>query len=267
MVDLSNAFVTAPSPTMRYGMGRILAWDSATFENVIEWQGERIENLSVVGTTDALAYQPGQIVALYGMDADGSQGTTQWWIAGRLFTPGSDNAEEIVSFLRGSLAREIAAEAFASQIHPDFDAAVAQRTSDTWGDPTNGADPGPLVSGVEIVTGTALIMVTCNIEFSTSNSAATGTPRVAGLVGVEVSGASSVAPDDNRAIFAQSFKSRSGGSITTVDGVTNVSCASMIYPVTGLNAGTHTFTVKYRKPGSTTDYVNVDDRSLAVIAL
>jgi len=263
--DLASLLTAAPSAGMRYGQGQIIQWDPETFENVILWNGQPLENLPIVGTTDALSYQPGQYVALHGLDASGEKGATQWWIAGRILVPGSDNAEQIVDFLRGSLAREIAAQVFVDRIHSVYDATNAQRTSDSFGDPTTGT-AGPSVTDVEIVTGSALIILSAGIEFSTSNSAATGTPRVGGLVGVEIAGASSVTPDTSRGIFAQSFKSRSGGAISLVDGIINVTGASSVYLQTGLNPGVHTFTLKYRKAGPTTDYVNVDQRLLTVMA-
>lgn len=264
MVDLSRAFVTAPSPTMRYGQGRILAWDPDTFSNVIEWQGEPLRDLPVVGTTDALAYQPGQIVALHGMDADGSQGNTQWWIAGRLFTPGSDNAEAIVDFMRGSLARQISAEIFADRIHPVVDTTTATRTSTAWGDPNTGT-AGPSLTGVSIETGTALIMLSAWMRFSTEDTTAINTSEYAGAVGLEISGATSVAPADLNATYMEMFKYNNGG-ITTTDGVFGVLSAAYTYPQTGLNAGLHNFTMKYRTTATATTGLQVLNRSLTVIA-
>jgi len=264
--DIASLMVPQASPGVRYGLGTIISWNPETFENVIEYNGLQVTNMKLLGGTDALSYAAGQVLMLMFIDSSGSAGITQGIILGRLFTPGTDNAEALVDFLRGTLARQISAEIFVDRIHPAYDPAIAQRDSIDWGDPTNGAAVGPAVTGVEIVTGSALIIVGANIEFSTSNNAANSTPRVAGVIGVEISGATSVAPDEETGVSAQSFKSRSGGAVALVDGIVNVSTVSAIYFQTGLNPGKHDFALKYRKWLSTSDYVNVDQRSITVFA-
>jgi hypothetical protein len=266
--DLASLLVQQPTPGMRYAQGRILEWNPETFENRIQYGNTAAvhTNLPVVGTTDALSYQPGQLVALYGMDATGAGGGQQWWIAGRLFTPGGANAEALVDFMRGQIARSIAVEVFADRIHTAYDAAIAQRNSEAWGDPTNGATAGPGVTGVDIVTGSALIIISAGIEFSTSNNAANATPRVGGVMSAQISGATTVAPDEETGMSAQSIKSRSGGAIALVDGIINVTTVTAVYLQTGLNPGLHDFALKYRKWSSASDYLNVDQRSLTVVA-
>jgi hypothetical protein len=177
-----------------------------------------------------------------------------------------DAGESPSIFMRQELIRQLSLEIFAARIHSDFDPDIAQRNSDVFGNPTNGAAVGPAVTDVEILTGSALIMISAGVEFSTSNAAANSTPRVAGVVGVEISGATSIAPDEEVGLSAQSFKSRSGGAVTTVDGIVNVTTISSFHLQTGLTPGLHDFTLKYRKWLPSTDYVNVDARSLTVIA-
>jgi hypothetical protein len=177
-----------------------------------------------------------------------------------------DAGESPSIFMRQELIRQLSVEIFAARMHPAFDPAIAQRTSVDWGNPTNGAATGPSVTNVDIITGSALIMVSANVEFSTSNAAANSTPRVAGVVGVEITGATSVPPDEETGIAAQSIKSRSGGAVSLVDGIVNVTTMTGVYFQTGLNPGLHDFTLKYRKWLSTSDYVNVDQRSLTVFA-
>jgi hypothetical protein len=264
--DIAPLIVPTGTAGTRYGLGEIIAWNPDTFENTILWNGLRLTNVRLLGGTDALSYAPGQTLMLMGIDSSGDAAFTQWIILGRLFTPGTDNAEAIVDFMRGSLAREISAEVFADRIHPAYDGANAQRTSETFGDPTNGAAAGPSVTGIDIVTGSALIMISAGIEFSTSNNAANATPRVAGVVGVEISGATSIAPNEEVGVSAQSIKSRSGAAITLVDGIVNATTVTAVYLQTGLNPGLHNFSLKYRKWAAGSDFVNVDQRSLTVIA-
>lgn len=264
--DLAPLFAAKDSPGIRYGLGKIISWNPDTFENIIDYNGLAITNMKLVGGTDALSYAPGQVLMLMFIDSSGAAGITQGIILGRLFTPGSDNAEALVDFLRGSLARQISAEIFVDRIHPAYDPAIAQRDSVDWGDPTNGADPGPSVTGVDIVTGSALIVISVNIEFSTANDAASSNPRVGGAIGVEITGATSVAPDEETGISAVSNKSRDGGAVTLVDGIINATTATGVYVQTGLTPGLHDFTVKYRKFSSGSDYVNCDQRSITVFA-
>jgi len=262
--DLASLLTAAPSAGMRYGQGQIIAWDAETFENVILWNGQPLTNLPVVGTTDALSYQPGQYVALHGLDASGERGATQWWIAGRILVPGADNAEEIVSFMRGSLARQISAEIFADRIHSVVDTTTATRTSTAWGDPNTGT-AGPSLTGVSIETGTALIMLSAWMRFSTEDTTAINTSEYAGAVGLEISGATSVPPADLNATYVEMFKYNNGG-ITTTDGVFGVLSAAYTYPQTGLSAGLHNFTMKYRTTATATTGLQVLNRSLTVIA-
>lgn len=264
--DLSSVMVPQPASGVRYSMGRLISWNTDTFENVVDWNGLPIQNMKVANPVDALSYAPDMYVSLLGFDSSGAEGITQWVIWGRLIEPGADGAEQAVAFLRGSLARQISAEIFVDRIHPVFDQANAQRDSVDWGDPTNGASAGPAVTGVDIVTGAALIVISVGIEYSTSNNAANANPRVAGVVSVEITGATNVAPDEETGVSAQSVKSRSGAAISLVDGVVNASTMTAVYLQTGLNAGLHDFTLKYRKWSSASDYVNVDQRSLTVIA-
>jgi hypothetical protein len=177
-----------------------------------------------------------------------------------------DAGESPSIFMRQELIRQLSLQIFAERIHSAFDPDIAQRNSEVFGNPTNGAAVGPAATGVDIITGSALIMVSANIEFSTSNNAANSTPRVGGAIGVQISGATTVNPDEEIGISAQSFKSRSGGAVSLVDGIVNVTTTTAVYLQTGLNPGPHDFTLKYRKWLSSTDYVNVDARSLTVIA-
>lgn len=248
---------------MRYGQGKVIAWNPETFENIIEWNGQSLHDLPVVGSTDALSFRPGQFVALHSVDSSGALGVTQWWIAGRLIVPGEGNAEQVVSFMRGQLAREISAEIFADRISNDYDEFVAERNLNTWGDPTNGADPGPSVTVNVSDAGRALVMVGCNTISSTLDSASV-LGNQGGLIGVEVSGDTTLIPDNNRVLRSTMFKYNDGGAVTLVDGVRVISTLSFSFPVE-VNPGENTFTMKYAKSGAT-NKLTVDNRSLTVIA-
>lgn len=255
--DLASAFRQQPSATMRYGQGRIISWNPETFENVIEWNGEPLENLPVVGTTDALSYQPGQYVALHGMDSSGQKAAMQWWIAGRILIPGTDNAESVIDFLRGTLAREISAEIFAARIHTALDEGVAQSTNGSYGDPTSG-NPGPTISGVDISeAGKAVVLLgglmRSSVGFTTEET---------GHMSVAITGASSVPASDVNSAYLHA---------TVVDSASQLATTTLLATVTRvivfdtLTPGTHTFTAKYRR-GPAHDSVYVYNRSLVVFA-
>jgi hypothetical protein len=101
------------------------------------------------------------------------------------------------------------------------------------------ATVGPSVS---VTTGPAAVVMIYNANVNAAGTSSS-------LMSFEVSGATSQAPNDNMAIGAAStVGSRAGAS----------------FLVTGLNAGTNTFTCKYRVGGSTGTFV---DRRIAVLPL
>lgn len=259
--DLASLFRTQPSAGMRYGQGRIISWDPDTFENVIEWNGTPLENLPVVGTTDALSYQPGQYVALHGTDASGAQGMTQWWIAGRILIPGTENAAEVVAFLQGSLAREISAEIFAERMHSASDPDQIERASSSFGAPDSPGVAGPIVADVTVETGSAIVIVSALLKYSTEDTASSDVAS-AGFVGFRISGATSRAPTDERSATAFSQKHSAG---LDGAGMANWATCTAVNIETGLNPGVHTFTMEYAKNAVASEDMTCMLRNLLVI--
>lgn len=258
--DLAALLAPPPDAKIRRGFGKIIAWNPETFANVIEWKGTHLANLDVLAGTDALTWVPGQYVALEGYDAAGSGGLQTWWITGRLIRPGSGNAEQIVEFMRGTLAKQISAEIFAERIGYDYNPDFGTRTSDTWGDLT-GTEVGPSVVDFEVSeAGVAIVQIAAsNQRFLAGTSA--DPVHYSGLVSFELTGATSRAADDTRSVRS------------TVDGApesnmfSGIDTNSTPIVLTGLNAGLHTATMKYRKwEAADVDQIQVGERTIVVTA-
>lgn len=258
--DLAPLLVSQTTAGTRYGLGEIIAWNPDTFENTILWNGVQLSNLRLLGGTDALSYTPGNVLMLMGIDASGAAGFTQWIILGRLFTPGTDNTESLIDFLRGSLAREISAEIFAERIDYDFNVDYGTRTSTTYGDLT-GTEVGPSVVDFEVSeAGVAIVQISAanqRILFGTSADPT----HYSGLTSFEVTGATSVTADDTRSIRS------------TVDGTpetnqfSGIDTNSTQVVLTGLNPGLHTATMKYRRWEAVgVDQIQVGERAIVVTA-
>jgi hypothetical protein len=266
--DLASILVPQTTGVLRYGMGRIIAWDPQTFENVVEWSGIPIPNMLIANPTDALSYDSDMLVSLIGIDSAGEEGVTQWVIWGRLIQPGGGAAELAVDFLRGALAREISAEIFADRIYADSISTFADHASTTFGDPDTLGDPGPTVTGVNIASGTAIVFMSANMKFSSEDTASSDYAS-SGVISYQISGATSKAPDPNTAGLGSNVqKYRSDGPVDAVAGVNAAATLTKVVVETGLNPGLHTFQMKYQKwPPAATEPLHCDNRTLVVIAL
>jgi hypothetical protein len=118
-------------------------------------------------------------------------------------------------------------------------------TSTTYTDLTTA---GPAVSVTIPASGKALVILTGQLSNNGSGDQA--------FMGYAVSGVTTVAAADSRALMMRNY----GGSTTPFISVQ----ASATYLVSGLNAGSNTFTAKYRVDSSTGTFVN---RNIIVIPL
>lgn len=84
--DLATLLTAARGSNLRYGQGRLVAWNPDDFTGTVEWRGTMLEDLPVVSRIEALTYRPGDTVALIGKQGD--RGTSSWWIFGPLIIPG-----------------------------------------------------------------------------------------------------------------------------------------------------------------------------------
>lgn len=109
---------------------------------------------------------------------------------------------------------------------------------------TTFADLATVGPAVTVTTGTsAMVIVTCRASNSNANKLV--------VMGFAVSGATTVAASDT-----QSFTQSGGGAVPAQ--------GSAVYVVTGLTAGSNTFTAKYRVDANTGTFLN---RSITVIPI
>lgn len=121
---------------------------------------------------------------------------------------------------------------------------VATSQATTSNSFTDLATAGPAVTATIGANGLALVTISCTISQSSTSSGA--------IMGVAVSGASTVAVGDVNAIY---FRSSNNNVAQT---------RSFTVLITGLTPGSNTFTAKYRATGATATFA---DRTLSVIPL
>lgn len=266
--DLTPFLIPPPSGQgVRYGQGKLVAWNPTTFANEVSWRGTVLRNLPVLAGPSALTFAPGQIVALIGWAPGGGAGS--WAILGQWVTPGSGVAEQQVQFLQTSLAsaivdelveqllispagQELAAFVFAQRVHFDEIDASVNTTSATYTSLTG----GPAVSDVPISdSGIAIVGVQARIPVTADPTA----NRIA-YMSYAVSGATTQAADDIRAKVTSCQD-------TDTSFITSSSDQSMSWSIaSGLNPGLHTFTAQYRRV-ATGFTANFSARRIIVMAL
>lgn len=216
---------------------------------ILDADGNVIMELSTDGLTlEGLLAVLGNIVVSDGaIRADNADGT-------RIFEVKSDPAEIFMDkSLISSLALEILGEAISSADAPANE--VLGDTAGSWVDLTG----GPEITGVEVGdSGRALVMTGADIS-----AAPTGeNNQVDAFMSFEVSGETSVAPGVYDALRVA--HRRGDGDSLLHPSVT--AGATRVHLATGLNAGTHTFTAKYRvSTDSAFDEANYLGRNLTVI--
>jgi len=226
MDDLSRLLVQQPQPGARFGQGTLREWNPNTFEHVIEWRGLRIRDATILAGVDALTWQPGDQVLLLGADQSGRRGWTDWMVLGRAITPGPGAAAQAIAPMRTELARQLSVEIFADRLRTDSVAAGESTSSTTFTDlPT----VGPVVSGVEIVTGKALVFLSTYLQ-TTQNSR--------GHMSFAITGATDRQPSED-------FFALDDLRLRITEGSADGRWSAVI-EVQGLNPGVHTFTAKYR---------------------
>lgn len=209
-----------------FRQGTIVAFDNETAINLVQVGNSLLENLPILNTSEASLLTPGDVV---GILTAGSS----WAIMGRLVIPGSPEA--------ASSIRSITNRIQASEISTD-----GYTTSNTYGNLTAGAGGvGPAVTIRIGSSGRALAFWSCELGQSLNGSGnLTFQQRNTPQVGVEVTGASSVAPDDFHALNFN-IEHPASGSAGTATTMFWAQCA-MMHLFTGLTPGMNTFTMKYR---------------------
>lgn len=241
---------------VQYGQGTVVSWgfdEAGVFHNVIRIDGTEIPDVPLMGSSDIFVIVPGDRVAVMYWTPSGGAGV--YWITGRIVVPGTDAAARSIEFMRGQLAKQIAAEIFAERLHSDRDDGIGTRSPDeAWGDLT-GAAVGPVVTADVSDAGTAIVFISATLN---SSAVPTANVSVGTYVSVAVSGATTRDPDGFSALRNDMSGSSSAGN--------QYIRATAIGVFDDLNAGEHTFTMKYQAAGDGVDGI-FSNRTLAVIAL
>jgi hypothetical protein len=232
--DLTPLLVPPPDAQgMRYGQGKLLAWNADTFENQVLWQGTVLTNLVVLAGTSGNSFQPGQTVALIGWAPGGGAGS--WAIFGQWVTPGTGAAAQQIAFMNSTLASAVAAGVlgarFYSESIPLIDGTVTNPGS------TYTSANGPVLTGVDVSdSGLCLLKITARVacQINQPNGVAAG-----GWMSVAVSGASTRSPADDDALEHD---------ITgpAADVIASSVQATRLVLLEGLNPGLHTISARYR---------------------
>lgn len=226
----------------RYGQGKLITWNSTTFENVVLWNGAKRTNVTILAGPAALSFTPGQNVAMVGWSPSG--GASSWGILGHWVTPGSGAAEAQVDFMRTSLAKATSAEVFADRVHNDNVTTGVPLEGTTSVAFTDLTTLGPTVSGVDITAaGKALVTLSAALVPGVNDGA---------VMSFEVTGATARSATVDSALILERGPDFVGATVAAV------------LPVTSLNAGVHQFRAKYRSEFG--ERAEFDRRGLTVMA-
>lgn len=89
MSDIVPLLVPRPETMgLRFSQGIVQQWNPDTFENLIDWRGVSLSDVPVLGSVEALSFEPGDVVGMLGWNPEG--GTSSWWILGRISIPGTE---------------------------------------------------------------------------------------------------------------------------------------------------------------------------------
>lgn len=236
-------FLTAPPPSgkgVTFRQGVVISWDPDSAANVVQVGDSLLTNLPILNTSEASLLVPGDVVGIL------VSGST-WAIMGRFTYPGTPEAVSSI-------------QSITSRIKASSDGSQGSRNSTSYGDLT-GSGVGPAVTIRIGSSGRALVFWAAEIG-QTANYNELNTPHV----GVEVSGASSVAPDNANALNVN-LRHPATGFLGEALSSFWIQCATF-HLFTGLTPGDNTFTLKYRHDTMLpAGAVNFEAREIAVFAL
>jgi hypothetical protein len=255
--DLAQIAVAPRQEFAGLAEGIIRAWNPATFESVINVGGADLPNLPVASGVEALTYVTGDVVILSKWRPRSKRGIATYRVGmgGRVIVPGSGASEKAIAWMRGALAKEISAEVFAERVHEGF-----VEDSDTLSDQDTFTDldpAGPEITDVNITFGVAIVWPSCSM----AGSLDTGPNSVGGYMGVEVSGATTIAADITKSFHLRQTNHNSDG-INRTDGA--LAGSTLVLPCA---PGLHTFKAVYRTLSGPTTTVSFSQRSLVVIGI
>lgn len=190
-----------------------------------------------------------------GLRVKGGRLTVQDTAGDDMLRAGGDPAE---FFLRLDLLEPLSVAVLANRITTASVAGVASTTATSYGDPTSG-DAGPVVTGVSVLTGAALVLLD---GFVRAEQVQSGTNEA--FMAFTVAGETTIAASDGRSRRAYTRLSLGGSTSVIADGG---QAATTAVWVTGLNPGLHTFRAVYRADGIPSGgNNNFAERDLTVIA-
>lgn len=247
--DLVPLVTRQPPSGTGFRQGVVVSWDPDTAENVIDVGGSLMTNLPCLNTSEASLLAEGDVVGVMTFGAT-------WAILGRFIYPGTAQA---VSSIQSITNRIQAAE----------DIAVGMRNSTSYGDLT-GVDVGPSVTIRIGSSGRALVFWAAEIgQITTVAGALKYSYKITPHVGVQVSGANTIAPSDWNALnYNLEFPAPASGDTEAVADFWAQAGTHHLF--SGLNSGLTTFTLKYRHDGvlpSTDTMSRFNAREIAVFAL
>lgn len=212
LADLFTSQPTQPAPTIRYRQGIILNWDPTTLQNTVMVGKTLLTDLPVLGVAEAASYREGTVVGLAVIDST-------WAIIGRFVIPGTVDAQDAIT--------QVGQRSYTATVLTQENTNSAAFTDLTT--------PGPSVGPIRIpASGKAQVTISAQFDPVSSANPCTG------VVGVEVSGDTSIAPDTHRSLLLVA-------SAVATAGIN----ATKIVTFTGLPAGgLCTFTLKYRGAGT-----------------
>lgn len=254
--DLAQVMVNPQSEFVGLAEGIIRSWNPGTFENVINVAGGDIPNVAVASGVEALTYEPGQVVIVsrWRPRSGRGSGTYRIGLSGRVIKPGTGAAQRAIEFMTTSLGSAVSGAVFADRIFTDEIATQEVTASSTY---TDLDTVGPSRSGIEIISGRALVFVSGRIRTERSGNGDSET-----FMSVEVSGPTPVPPSDDRAASLRVRLSNHTG--TGVSHITDIAARGTAQiPLSGLAPGTYSFTCKYRTTGAGSNFAA---RALTVIA-
>jgi hypothetical protein len=211
--DLVPLLADPRNTAVGFRQGVIIAWDPDTAENQVLVGDALMTNLPILNTSEAAILAAGDVVGIL------TAGRT-WGILGRFTIPGTPEAVTGI-------------QSITNRIQATADASGGTRNSTTYGDLT-GSGVGPAVTIRIGSSGRALVFWSCELG-QTGVLMTDLNPHV----GIDVSGASTIAANAENALNYELYAPASGGFQSWIQ-------MGTVHLFTGLNAGDTTFTMKYR---------------------
>lgn len=226
------------SSNVSYRQGRIVYWNPATAENIVNVGGTDLSNLSVLNTSEALILSAGAVVGLICIEGS-------WAILGRLTVPGTPEAASALSSINVQSASITSFETTSSATYTDL------------------ATIGPTLTVNVPPTGRLLVIVGCTYSFTVAR----------GFSVNSVYAEMSFAYQDANGVVSNPNLARSFGGGFSYDLLSGTSAVS--YPMesygsrasllTGLPAGPCFLAAKYKRSGGTP--VEFSNRNITAMAI